>query len=249
MDTELSQSLASLQKATSRVVTAAAALDDAAMRAPSRLPGWSRGHVLTHLARNADGLANLLRWARTGTETPMYASAQARDADIEAGAGRPAAELTADLAASAAPFAAQAADLPGDAWTAQVRLLRGPALPARRVPAIRLFELEIHHVDLGTGYGPGDWPADFVAASLPWVAGVFAEREDTPVCRLHPDGRDTWLTIGAGEPAAAPAGVHGPPADLLAWLLSRGDGTGLRVSGDDHTLPVLPAWRLPARRG
>jgi len=42
--------------------------------------------------------------------------------------------------------------------------------------------------------------------------------------------------------------VHGPPADLLAWLLSRGDGTGLRVSGDDHTLPVLPAWRLPARR-
>src|SRR5256885_15091039 len=60
---------------------------------PSLLPGWTRGHVLTHVARNGDGLGNLLRWARTGTETPMYASREARRADIEAGAGRSAAEI------------------------------------------------------------------------------------------------------------------------------------------------------------
>jgi maleylpyruvate isomerase len=243
MDNELHESLASLQESTGRLVTAAAALDDAAMGAPSRLPGWTRGHVLTHLARNADGLANLLRWARTGIETPMYASAQARDADIEAGAGRPAAELAADVAASAAAFAAEAAGLPAEAWTAQVRLLRGPALPVRRVPAIRLFEVEVHHVDLGTGYRPGDWPDGFAAGNLPRVARDFAGREDTPACRLQPDGGDSWLHIGPGEPATAAAIVHGTPAGLLAWLLGRDDGKGLRVSGDDATLPELPRWR------
>ena len=36
-----------------------------AFRAPSALPGWTRAHVLTHLARNADAMVNLLTWART----------------------------------------------------------------------------------------------------------------------------------------------------------------------------------------
>ena len=51
-------------------------LGDDAFRAPSLLPGWSRAHVLTHLARNADGMINLLLWARTGIVTPAYASVE-----------------------------------------------------------------------------------------------------------------------------------------------------------------------------
>src|SRR6266568_1849145 len=88
----------------------------AAAREPSLLPGWTRGHVLTHIARNADGMVNLLHWARTGTQTPMYASPESRAADIEAGAGRPAAGLAADVRESAATLAAAAAAMPGDAW-------------------------------------------------------------------------------------------------------------------------------------
>src|ERR671930_1390843 len=76
-----------------RIEESVAVLTDAQARAPSGLPGWSRGHVLTHLARNADALVNLLTWARTGVETPMYASGEQRNADIEAGAGRSAEEL------------------------------------------------------------------------------------------------------------------------------------------------------------
>ena len=89
MDTDISQSMASIAAATGRLLTVAGTLTDAEVAEPSLLPGWTRGHVLTHLARNADGLANLLRWAGTGIETPVYASAQARAADIAAGAGRP----------------------------------------------------------------------------------------------------------------------------------------------------------------
>src|SRR5213080_825186 len=111
MDGEISGLLARVGAATDRLMATAAALSDAQAREPSLLAGWSRGHVLTHIARNADGLVNLLRWARTGTQTPMYASAESRAADIEAGAGRPAADLAADVRESAAALAAQAASM------------------------------------------------------------------------------------------------------------------------------------------
>src|SRR6266568_3680678 len=80
---------ARLAGATDRLLATAAGQ----AREPSLLPGWSRGHVLVHLARNADGLRNLLIWARTGVVTPQYPSQQARDDAIEAGAGRPAGDL------------------------------------------------------------------------------------------------------------------------------------------------------------
>ena len=74
----------------------------AVARAPSLLPGWSRGHVITHLARNADGLGRLLDWGATGVPQAQYPSQDARDADIESGAGRPAAALLADAREAAA---------------------------------------------------------------------------------------------------------------------------------------------------
>ena len=92
--------LAALESATGRLLDGIASLSDAAATQPSLLPGWSRGHVLTHIARNADGLRNLLIWARTGTETPQYPSRQARDEAISAGSGRPAGQLAADLRTS-----------------------------------------------------------------------------------------------------------------------------------------------------
>ncbi len=85
--------IARISEATDRLIESASALADGQLRDPSLLPGWSRGHVLTHLARNADGLSNLLIWARTGVETPQYTSRDDRDAQIEEGSGRPAASF------------------------------------------------------------------------------------------------------------------------------------------------------------
>ena len=132
MDSEIALGLARLGDSTGRLVATAGGLDDAQAAAASRLPGWTRGHVLAHLARNADGFRNLLIWARTGTETPMYPSEEARDRDIEAGARRPAAELAADVRASAAAFATAAAELPAAAWDAPVAR-RGVTFPARAI--------------------------------------------------------------------------------------------------------------------
>ena len=244
MDDDARRSMARIGEATDRLLASAAALTDALVREPSLLPGWTRGHVLTHVARNGDGLGNLLRWARTGVTTPMYASREARRADIEAGAGRSAAGLAADVQATAIAFAAEAASLPDEAWAAQVRGLTGPPIPALRVLDWRLREVEIHHVDLGTGYRPGDWPEGLVTASLPGVAAEFAGREDAPSCLLQPDGSGLGpFQIGPEQPPPPQLLIHGPPASLLAWLIGRDDGSGLRVSPEGAVLPVLPPWR------
>jgi maleylpyruvate isomerase len=238
VDQDIKHWLARVGDATERLRATVAGLTDPGAAEPSRLPGWTRGHVLTHIARNADGLANLLRWARTGTRIPMYASREARAADIEAGAGRPAAELVADMSASSAAFADEAARMPDDAWTATVQALTGGPIPAAEVLLLRLSEVEIHHVDLGAGYGYRDWPDEFVAAALARVAESFRGREDAPPCRLAVTGGRTYLLGPASDGLPQ---VSGSAHDALAWLLGRDTGGGLHVASG--SLPVLPPWR------
>src|SRR5689334_20470049 len=118
--------LASVQDATERLLSAAAELDNAAVAEQSRLPGWTLGHVLAHLARNADALVNVLRGR------PMYASAEARDADIERDAPRSLDVQLADLRESAARLQ-QAGAAPAD-WSRTVELRNGVTDVAARVP-------------------------------------------------------------------------------------------------------------------
>jgi maleylpyruvate isomerase len=153
--------------ATQRMLKTASTLSDEEVRQPSLLPGWTRGHVLAHLAGNADALRNLLIWARTGVKAPAYASQQARDEAIEAGAGRTAAELLADITRTAEAFRAEAATLDAGAWEVPVHLLDGQEFPAALVLTRRLVEVELHHTDLGSGYRQADWPAAFAEMDLP----------------------------------------------------------------------------------
>ena len=90
-----------LDQATQSLLGTAREISDSELRQPSLLPGWTRAHVLAHLARGADAMRNLLVGARAGQDRPAYLSAQARSADIEHGAGLGAKELMADLAGSA----------------------------------------------------------------------------------------------------------------------------------------------------
>src|SRR5882757_10428629 len=91
-------------------------LTDADLRDPSRLPGWSRAHVIGHVARNAEALGRLAAWARTGVETPMYSGPAQRDADIEASAVLPADRLRAELACTAGELAAALDELDEKTW-------------------------------------------------------------------------------------------------------------------------------------
>ncbi len=233
---DLRADLAAVAEATERLLETVGKLTDEDLRAPSRLPGWTRGHVLTHLARNADGMRNLVTWARTGRETLMYPSREARDADIEAGAGRPVQEQLADLTATAERLAAALADLPDTALDTQVRLGSGTPVVARALGYHRLRELEIHHVDLDAGFTPAHWPAAFTLRTLDVLAPFFRAERNAPVRALA--GLETGRTweIGAAGPV-----LRGPESALLAWLTGRSDGDGL-VSDAEGPVLRAPRW-------
>lgn len=219
--------LDSVREATDRLLSAAAALDNAAVAAPSRLPGWSRGHLLAHVARNADALVNVL------AGRPMYESGEARDADIARDAARPLDVHLADLRESAARFQAEGAR-PAD-WSRTVELRNGVKDSAARIPFRRLIEVELHHVDLGVGYELEALPDEFVRREIQFLADRFSGNPTVPPVTLTGNNGHTLRT---GGDTGTPVTVGGPPWDLLGWLAGRRDGAALEVSGG--SLPALP---------
>jgi maleylpyruvate isomerase len=166
MDAAQRQLSDQIDHATQRLLGTARVISEPDLRAPSLLPGWTRAHVLAHLARGADAMRNLLVGARSGQDRPAYVSAQARRADIENGSCLTAKELMADLADSAMALRTIIRQLPDNAWQFPVRILESARFPAARLLTRRLVEVELHHCDLGTGYGPADWPAAFATMEL-----------------------------------------------------------------------------------
>jgi len=170
--------------------TLAGRLDDGVARHPSRLPGWTVGHALTHIARNGDSLVWRLEGAARGELREQYPGGlvQRRD-DIEAGAGRPAAELAADVRQSSAAVALVMAELPAAAWDALSRTSRGVVESSRDAVLSRWREVVVHHGDLGLADVP--FPPALVDAWLPRELPRLAERTDP--ARLL-----AWV-IGRGE--------------------------------------------------
>jgi len=210
-------------------------LSDADLLGPSRLPGWTRRHVLSHIANNALALMNLLDWARTGVETPMYSSREARAADIESGALRPPDELRADALATADRLAAAIDAMPSAGWDGPIRTALGRGVTGAEVPWMRVREVWVHGVDVGAGATFADIDDAVVAALLDEAARSFAGRADCPAVRLvASDGR----SFGIGPMGAAAVEVRGNLPVLAAWLLGRSDGD-LESRGP---LPVLPTW-------
>lgn len=234
-DLQLASALDEMVTATDRLLLAVDTLDDQALREPSGLPGWTRAHVLTHLARNADGLANLVAWARSGEEVPMYAGGRAgRDADIDAGAGRHIGDIRLDLNDSAERLLEAFADFPEEALTREVTFVSGATAYGGELPLMRVRELEIHHVDLGWGYTAADWSEAFATRTLDQVAPQFLDR-DCPVTRLEAGDGRAW-TVGAAGPV-----LRGDVRDLAAWLVGR-RSTGALDVNPAGPLPSAPRW-------
>ncbi|MEU6349259.1 maleylpyruvate isomerase family mycothiol-dependent enzyme [Streptomyces sp. NPDC047072] len=215
--------------------------DETWVSSPSTLPGWTTAHLLTHLARNADALDNLITWAATGVETPMYPQgASGRMRDIEEGADRPAQVILKDVRDSAARLQQSLDDMPDAAWACIVRTAQGRAVPASLIPWLRIREVWIHLIDLSTGVTFAALPDGLATALLPDVVTTLAGRDGCPplVLRAQP-GRAPLMTRPS-EPLAAMTEVKGTTAQLLGWLTGRASGAGLSCS--PPSLPLLPAW-------
>ena len=148
-----------------RLVADVATLSDDDVRKPCRLPNWSRAHLITHLARNADSFTWLVNGARLGEPRQQYPEVGMRDRDIEAGSNRSKDELYEDLALAIEGLEVAWSKLGDDQWTLVQMGSRGE-LTMDEIVFRRLREVEIHHVDLDVGYSVSDWPAIYVEGEL-----------------------------------------------------------------------------------
>jgi maleylpyruvate isomerase len=235
MSTE--EAMLELTAATRELLADLAGLTDAQSAGPSLLPDWTRGHVLTHLARNAEGGIRLLGWARTGMPSYEYESLAARAAAIEEGAGRPANVMVQEVAQTADAFAAAATGMPPDAWQRVVRYTAGQEPRAEVIVPSRLAEVLIHHVDLNLRYGPQDWPAWFTKETLSRTTEFLTGAGKITPVRL--EGTDSGHSYAIGAAGAAAPLIRGRECDLMAWLYGRSEGNQLSRS-PGGPLPVVP---------
>jgi maleylpyruvate isomerase len=226
-----------LQDATQRLVRTVDAMSDEEYAAASLLPGWTRAHVVAHLALNAEALAGVLTGIVTGEPTTMYASQEQRDADIEELAAAEPSALRDRLLGSTTDLAAAVAAVPDEGWDTGVERTPGSgrSFVAHAVPGMRLREVEIHHADLDAGYSRADWPRSFSERVLRSM--MKRDPGDAPFTAIPHDLEGTWQ---CGEVTASSPVVRGSAADLAWWLTGRDDGAGLTADGG--ALPRIEAW-------
>ena len=169
-------------------------------RQDSLLPNWSRGHVLTHLSRNADSHVNLLQAAVRGEVGEQYISVEQRNGDIESGAMRSAEELVMDLRLSIYGLEAAWASANEKAWSGQGRTLRGNVIEMSSLVFLRWREVEIHHADLNLGLSYDDLTPLYVRLELDQQIMLWRSRKpmgmtDLPEIakKLSPSQRLAWL--------------------------------------------------------
>jgi maleylpyruvate isomerase len=215
--TELDTALAGCSSAHRRLLEVLRQVDDSVVGSATALPGWTVGHLLTHLARNADSFTGMFAAAAKGEVGRQYPGGVAqRNADIELGAARSAAELIADVERSVADLEHAWREATPEVWASTGETVLGVA-PLADTPARRWREVVVHLHDLAPGLGevsdPADWPVDFVRTELRRMTMLWASRRPMGLTELPP------------------AALAAAPAQRLAWLLGRLEIDGLGPAG------------------
>jgi maleylpyruvate isomerase len=175
------------------MVDLAAHVDESVARRSSPLPGWTVGHVLTHLARNAEAMCSRIEGAMRGDVVEQYAGGAAgRAAEIEAGAARDAHQIVDDAVHWATRLDRLFATLPDDCWARPVTTVGGGEHPVAMLPYRRWREVEVHLVDLGLEFTSRDWSPQLVERMLPSLVTGLPARADSRELAA-------WL-LGRGSP-------------------------------------------------
>jgi maleylpyruvate isomerase len=225
-----------LAEAEQRLARSVDALHGDDWHAPSLLPGWSRAHVVAHVALNGEALRDVLRGEVDHERVPMYASQEQRDADIVELAAAEPSELRERLLATHTQFTEAALAVPEDVWERRFeRTPGGQTLPLAVVPVMRLREIEIHHVDLDCAYSPDEWPQAFAELV---VDGMVKRLDPEQGFRIAPlDTRNSWDVDGVGDD---PVVVTGPVRQVAWWLTGREPSPQVTCSRGE--LPTIGGW-------
>ncbi|NMD56795.1 MULTISPECIES: maleylpyruvate isomerase family mycothiol-dependent enzyme [Tsukamurella] len=196
-------------------------LSDAQLGEPCDLDGWTRRHLLAHVAYNAAALCRLMDWAITGTENPMYASPAARAAEIDKGATLPPSALRNLFDHTVARLDEKWRNASPSAWSARVRSAQGRDIAAAETIWMRAREVWVHAVDLGTGARFGDAPPEVLDGLLSDVVTRWRSTGEGSVLELRAAGRAP-IAIDDAMPPAARTPVAGDLAAVTRWAAGRG---------------------------
>jgi len=245
-----------VRQSTRRLLQSLEQLNDEQAREPSRLPGWSRAEVVTHLARNADGVRGMVEAAGRGEVAMMYpGGAEQRAEEIVAGRGEPADALRRDVRRASDRLMEAWDALTSEAWSRPGRASVERSM--RDFVWVRLREVEVHHVDLDVGYETSDWPVAFVSGALTEIFGTFELRAspvrpvvDVDYRVVATDHDAAWrvalhgnvVAVSRDDGTPIDGEARGWGCDIVAWLYGRDPrGGGVVASGDLGVLR-LPNW-------
>lgn len=218
-------------RSAARLIDTAAALTDAEVAAPSMLASWTRGQVLTHVARSADAYTWLLRSAQ-GHAQPGRRPVTTPPPDT-AGNGT---ELAAEIGLSMDRLTDEAKAMPTEAWHRLVVALAGWRHPAWFTMYRCLRELETHHFDLRYCYRTADWPDSYVTWALDTTLATL-KAQHFPVGAVEATDLGRRWNLTPGKPVVAAVGHV-----LLGWLAGR-------TPSPDENLPLPPLWPQPPTPG
>jgi maleylpyruvate isomerase len=244
-DPQLLESLLQARRGTAFFARKLNELSDADLDGPSLLPGWTRRHVTAHIGYNARAIARLIEWAATGVETPMYASTQIRDHEINFGATLPPIALRHLFDHSAVHLNVEWRDLPADAWHHKVKTAQGRIVPAEETVWMRTREVWTHAVDLDNGATFADIPATVLERLLKDITGAWKTRGTDTGLHIQVDGRGTGTDQTFGDTTAAdPTVITGSLPGVVRWATGRGTH-GVTAAHNGAPLaetPAAPKW-------
>ena len=215
-------------------------LSDSELDGGTRLPRWSRRHIIAHVGYNARAIARLVEWAATGVETPMYPSTEIRDHEISFGATLSPIALRNLFDHSAVHLSVEWRDLPDASWANEVRTIQGRTVPASETVWMRTREVWIHAVDLDNGASFSDIPAAVLVRVLRDITAAWSTRGTDAGLLLKVAGTD--LTFGDAS-AADPTIIAGSLPAVVEWAAGRGtSGITAHGSGVNGDIPAAPKW-------
>lgn len=185
-------------------------LTDEQCRQDSLLPKWSRGHVLSHLARNADSHVHLLGAAGRGEIAEQYVGGrQGRLAGIEDSSTLGATELVADVRRSIYALEAAWANASPTTWAGEGLNSAGATILMSEIVFLRWREVEVHHADLAFEFTWRNWSDTYVRLELDRQIMLWRSRKPM------------------GMTVVPDAALALSPRHRLAWLIGRVQVAGL----------------------
>lgn len=235
-DLSIEERLSLTRRGTAHYSGQLALIDNADFGRDTLLPDWTVAHLAAHVAYNAAALCNLMEWAETGEEKPMYSSPQARNEEIAFGA-----TLLPDAIRNLHDHTLVRLDVAwrdatDAAWQAEVKTAQGRTVPASETLWMRTREVWLHAVDLSVRAEFSDIPEVILATLLPEIAAKWRGGGDGAGLVLVNTDSGERIEVSPGDTTVE---IHGSLPGLTRWAAGRG---ARGVTSPQGEVPAPPRW-------